>query len=110
MVAVNKYLIALGLLVMILMSLDAHSERWKEKRASPVYELLATKTLITIDAEDAAEDGSEGWAVFCEGDPPTEFHCANQFRAYGCSESCSCCYYEEFMKEEPQEKINEIIQ
>ena len=88
---------------------QAEAEQWTEKRVEPVYELLATKTLISIDTADASQDGSEGWAVFCEGDPPTEFHCSNQFRAYGCSESCNCCYYEEFMKTDDRQKIQDYV-
>lgn len=89
------------------LSTGVYAEQWKEEKARPIYELLATKTLISIDASGATQDGSEGWAVFCEGDPPTEFHCSNQFRAYGCSESCNCCYYEEFMKEDDRAKIQD---
>ena len=31
----------------------------------------------------------------CEGQNMTNFHCENSYAAYGCFESCKCCYFEE---------------
>ena len=56
--------------------------------------LQGTSTLVLSRGDDT-QAATEGEAFFCEGDPPINYHCANSYASYGCSEDCQCCYYEE---------------
>ena len=64
--------------------------------------LQGTTTLV-LSAGDNTSAAGGGEAFFCEGDPPTNYHCSNSYASYGCSEDCQCCYYEEkFVREDDE--------
>lgn len=62
-------------------------------------ELEGTSTfLLRHNGNTSAQ--TEGWATFCNGEKPNNYHCENKFFSYGCSEECKCCYYEEKLVKE----------